>query len=1500
MTTAPTGQPRRSLTLVADALTAADCAPRLRGDHIDARCPAHDDRSPSLSVDWRDGATFVHCHTGCTAEDVLAVLDLHPRDLFDAPWEPGERHGDHTPRPRAPRPPRAPQKPRGPRCVDGHGDHRWASLHREPRDDATQQWWPYVDEQGTVVALKVKLFCTRDGCTGKTFRWRYPTPAGRLTYSRPAGLAVPLYRLPEIREAIDRGEPIHWCEGEKDADAVRAAGAAATTHGSKDTGTGGHVKDHHIRAVADAPDITVWADRDTDGGGLTSARSIARRLTTAGARHVRVVEALDGKDAHDHLITHRHALDDARDVTNVVPGPGHPTSDQGDQGDQGDPEMPPDIDRAAWRRTGVYGTDGLSTWQLVTDRDGTRWTCLLDASVTVLTERAAAVDPDFPDRAEDGSDTDLEASGDVEITLKRGDRRRTKTYRGVPTSRLRALAPLDQFGPSAWLGADTTTTGRSRILRAVLELSSKRGITPVDFYSVTGWHPAPDGGELFIHGAGGIGPAGALPDVETRLGDHLSSFALGEPAAGAELVEAVALTLDLIEVGAVPGRVLVPIAGIGMRPLFGQFRAPGSGDGGATASGWVNGGYGSGKSGATAASLNPVYPGLTWNGFPLKAGSAKHGGASGPFLERILFRARDLLLPFDDCDPSEPEASRAAWHSDFLRRAAGQYGRGLATTIGSDVRASMPCRAGVLGTGEPLDAEASAASRTVNINIGSGDVRISELRRQTGPDDRAARGRLGAGIVAALAADRPRYRALLAQARTALRPLFVAGDAPGPVERAADVFAEIAATWRVVLVVAVDSGMTRADARHHWSVIVDGLREAWRDHLRSIGTGDRSSRALAYVREALASGAVRLDDKDHGAGKPSVDMHGWEHRVRSGLDGQPLDVTAEEMSKVLIGYQDAKTRDVFLLPGKTTEAVRSAAERAGDHWTGNTAALGSALKAAGALHTTDPGATDPRATTQPRIAGKRVRAWHVPAERFDADNDEPSDYAGADYSGHVDAGAAPLAWLETPGAPGGAPGSTDHVTCTAPGGAPGTKPAVTCTAPGAPGKSAPSPHGDTAPGVCAECGRETEQWRAAEGLMCTACLDWARAHDARCRVCRAPLAPARAASGLCRDHEPPTAPGPDPEPEDPPAGPTQPTPPEPPEPVTEPESTPGAGETTPTTPGPEDGTQGREDQRARRAERTRKRTAEREAFDTRARTAVAEGRLPRVLAALEGPYVPTLRGRRPFYAPPLPGMTDAAWVVTGYAWQREHAGPVLSLDRSGAWISGASSTTVAHGALEHTGDAVPDVSRPGYYLLDAYRWTEDGMPSPLGSLNPPDQVWVPHPTAQLLAQLSREGRWPDATPVDSYTGDPVRLTSWVEWVARMRADIIDEYGRDSEEYISVKRSYGMAMSMMLGTKDESMRTEWRCKLRRPDWTHSIQSQASATLWRTADKAQTIAPEHAPVALRNVDELVIPPGALSALTAPRDPRPVITIDETGRALGTYKVKTIEEWKGGESE
>jgi hypothetical protein len=39
-----------------------------------ARCPAHDDRSPSLSITQRDGRVLVHCHAGCRQEAVIDAL----------------------------------------------------------------------------------------------------------------------------------------------------------------------------------------------------------------------------------------------------------------------------------------------------------------------------------------------------------------------------------------------------------------------------------------------------------------------------------------------------------------------------------------------------------------------------------------------------------------------------------------------------------------------------------------------------------------------------------------------------------------------------------------------------------------------------------------------------------------------------------------------------------------------------------------------------------------------------------------------------------------------------------------------------------------------------------------------------------------------------------------------------------------------------------------------------------------------------------------------------------------------------------------------------------------------------------------------------------------------------------------------------------------------------------------------------------------------------------
>ena len=54
-----------------------------------ARCPAHDDSSPSLAISaGRHGKVLVRCHAGCDQRDVIAALS--ERGLWDAT---GKRHG---------------------------------------------------------------------------------------------------------------------------------------------------------------------------------------------------------------------------------------------------------------------------------------------------------------------------------------------------------------------------------------------------------------------------------------------------------------------------------------------------------------------------------------------------------------------------------------------------------------------------------------------------------------------------------------------------------------------------------------------------------------------------------------------------------------------------------------------------------------------------------------------------------------------------------------------------------------------------------------------------------------------------------------------------------------------------------------------------------------------------------------------------------------------------------------------------------------------------------------------------------------------------------------------------------------------------------------------------------------------------------------------------------------------------------------------------------------
>lgn len=303
------------------------------------------------------------------------------------------------------------------------------------------------------------------------------------------------------------------------------------------------------------------------------------------------------------------------------------------------------------------------------------------------------------------------------------------------------------------------------------------------------------------------------------------------------------------------------------------------------------------------------------------------------------------------------------------------------------------------------------------------------------------------------------------------------------------------------------------------------------------------------------------------------------------------------------------------------------------------------------------------------------------------------------------------------------------------------------------------------------------------------------------------------------------------------------------------------------------------------------------------------GRL-RLLGALEGrdkaggPFAPLLgregRGRAPFWRASLPPIVEDAQVRSGWSWERPWDGPVTVLDRNAGWPTAASSVVVAHGALTRSAGSVdlagPGAVAPGYYRMTVYRWAEAGLPSPLPG-EAGEEHWVTAPQAALLRDLAAAGRWPDAMASAAWTGKPVRLTAWAGLLGEARRYALEAHGPDSAAYSAVKRSGGQALSMLRGrwdTEGAQARRVWdQCRSSRLDWAQHIEAQQAVTIWRDADKALGQAgPELGPVALRNMDELVIPAAALEAVQAARadGKRAAVVLDPTGATFGTYKIKS----------
>lgn len=64
-----------------------------------ARCPAHPDKGPSLSIrEMDDGRVLVHCFAGCSVHEIVQAVGLELSDLFPLESRATQKaNADHLP-----------------------------------------------------------------------------------------------------------------------------------------------------------------------------------------------------------------------------------------------------------------------------------------------------------------------------------------------------------------------------------------------------------------------------------------------------------------------------------------------------------------------------------------------------------------------------------------------------------------------------------------------------------------------------------------------------------------------------------------------------------------------------------------------------------------------------------------------------------------------------------------------------------------------------------------------------------------------------------------------------------------------------------------------------------------------------------------------------------------------------------------------------------------------------------------------------------------------------------------------------------------------------------------------------------------------------------------------------------------------------------------------------------------------------------------------------------
>lgn len=214
-------------------------------DKAQCICPSHNDKEASLTISKGEKGTVVHCHAGCETADVLGAVGLSLKDLFeDDPFQTGERWRSY---------------------VEG----------REKRQ--IEDVYKYVDLNGNYAFTRIRL-------SGKKFIYGI-MDGDRFNYglkgkSRKSIPAVFCDSLRGLQKAIEDGQRVFYCEGEKDVKTVKSHGLTAITCGASGDWVSG------CATLFKGADVVILQDNDKPGE--KSAKAIEKDLRSV-AKSVRIV-----------------------------------------------------------------------------------------------------------------------------------------------------------------------------------------------------------------------------------------------------------------------------------------------------------------------------------------------------------------------------------------------------------------------------------------------------------------------------------------------------------------------------------------------------------------------------------------------------------------------------------------------------------------------------------------------------------------------------------------------------------------------------------------------------------------------------------------------------------------------------------------------------------------------------------------------------------------------------------------------------------------------------------------------------------------------------------------------------------------------------------------------------------------------------------------------------------------------------------------------------------